>query len=646
MSASGSFHTSEYRGGVERRQMALKGAEGGQTAFTTPTRSYGDQCIERTSQPFGALYRSAACFERCDASIAPAAMTRPASLSELARASSSSSSSSIVVTSGEGASAEDGGSTAAASSGGGGGGGGGGGTKRFRLPGPSSPSPSPCRDRGCAIPRLIARAATRVAHSWNSVASTADRRPTSRSIGSHARVDHFRDGKHPLCPRNTAARSSTSGSYSSPGDFSSTPSSSSPPSSSPSPPSSRRTSTNFAAPNARHSGSSSLSRCQCFRTYASASRRASGAMSRNDGATNRARTSASDSSGTPSAAYRSRDDALCSSTPPNRDRVSANATPGGHVTYSPDATSTFSPFAAVNIGSERIVSRPSPDAANPEDACCDAKSWNKRSRCASVTDANDGRPPPRHDLICCALNATTSAAVRSAAVGAAGRAASTALAAASPAAATSSVGAPMSRRSGASQSHCSRSGCGAAALAPPGPNRARLSLAASAIKSDANVPGRRASSSSASSSSASSSSSDSGCAGNCGDVNPSAASSARARARRRLGAPTAPAGGATTAALCPTRTSSPPSTGTSGHDANASIAPGFSSSMRATSRQNARIHLALGCISSPASASLPAPAPAPAGAPTDEDGHVTSGCRAHAAGDRRGGNAFGSSAAS
>ena len=51
--------------------------------------------------------------------------------------------------------------------------------------------------------------------------------------------------------------------------------------------------------------------------------------------------------------------------PLKRERVSAKATPGGQVTKSPDAMSVNSPLTVVKIGSERITSSPSPDAAKP-----------------------------------------------------------------------------------------------------------------------------------------------------------------------------------------------------------------------------------------------------------------------------------------
>ena len=115
------------------------------------------------------------------ASMAPAAMTSPASLSNAASSlkSSSESSESAVVVCASARSAEVGA----------------GGTGGYRLA-PASV--------GYAIPRPIALAATRVAHSWNSVASTVLLRPTSLSKFSQSASSQAPAGNAPVCPRNTA----------------------------------------------------------------------------------------------------------------------------------------------------------------------------------------------------------------------------------------------------------------------------------------------------------------------------------------------------------------------------------------------------------------------------------------------------------
>ena len=102
------------------------------------------------------------------------------------------------------------------------------------------------------MPRCTARAATRLAHVWNSSASTTDRNLAPAKDRQPLAVSrHAPSGNDPGWPRNTAARSSTSGSYNSRG--------------------ARRdsvslASTNFADPSASRSASSSLSRDHRRRT--------------------------------------------------------------------------------------------------------------------------------------------------------------------------------------------------------------------------------------------------------------------------------------------------------------------------------------------------------------------------------------------
>ena len=108
--------------------------------------------------------------------MAPAAMTSPASLSSAASSSSSepsASASSPAAVSARARSADVGA----------------GGTGGYFLP-PSSV--------GYAMPRPIARAATRVAHSWNSVASTVLLRPTSLSRSSQSPSSHAPAGNAPV----------------------------------------------------------------------------------------------------------------------------------------------------------------------------------------------------------------------------------------------------------------------------------------------------------------------------------------------------------------------------------------------------------------------------------------------------------------
>ena len=144
-----------------------------------------------------------------------------------------------------------------------------------------------------------------------------------------------------------------------------------------------------------------------------------------------------------------------SSRPLKLRKVSAKATPGGQVTYSPLVRSVRSPTTVAKTGKDRMTSRPSSDAAKPLTMCCVASTVNNRPRVVSSTSAKDGRPAPRHARICCALKAITSAAVRTVAPRTFSTDWSSIRAHASPAASQSSTGAPVTRSMGSSQCHSS-----------------------------------------------------------------------------------------------------------------------------------------------------------------------------------------------
>ena len=169
---------------------------------------------------------------------------------------------------------------------------------------------------GNAAPSSAARAATRVAHSVKSFASTALRMPQVRSTSSHSRDRNAFPGKCAGVSLNVNANSSTSGSYKSRGDLKS---------------SSSSTSTKRAIESASTKASLSLSRGQCFRTYAKTAARPCVLRRAIVGTTWRARVAASSRTSTPRARYSGSAAATYARVSGERYEASANGTSGGHV---------------------------------------------------------------------------------------------------------------------------------------------------------------------------------------------------------------------------------------------------------------------------------------------------------------------------
>ena len=182
---------------------------------------------------------------------------------------------------------------------------------------------------GNAAPSLAARAATRVAHSAKSFASTALRTPHARSTSSHSRDRNAFPGKCEGVSLNVNANNSTSGSYKSRGDAKET-----------SPEarveSTRRgasasTSTKRARASDSTRASLSLSLGQCFRTYAKAAARPCVLRRASSGTTWRASVAASSRTSTPSARYSGSAASTYARVSGERYEASANGTSGGHV---------------------------------------------------------------------------------------------------------------------------------------------------------------------------------------------------------------------------------------------------------------------------------------------------------------------------
>ena len=199
------------------------------------------------------------------------------------------------------------------------------------------------------------------------------------------------------------------------------------------------------------------------------------------------------------------------------------------MTNDPEEIDARAPLTVANMGMVLIVSKPSGDAAKPLAGCCSTNRSKSASRSSTETASNRSLPEPKRARVSRIFHANASAAVRTDDASASARAPRVARAHPGPPAATSSTGAFAARRSGASQRQ--RSSRGSAAR--------EIGSELGSEYSPSNAPG----------------------------------------------------GGANTAALCPTRTSSSPRTGTSGHAAKCSSATGGA---RAISFQNAVNHASVG----------------------------------------------------
>ena len=326
------------------------------------------------------------------------------------------------------------------------------------------------------------------------------------------------------------------------------------------------------------------------------------------------------------------------------------------MTNDPEEMDARAPLAVANMGMVLIVSKPSGDAAKPLAACCAANRSKSASRSSTETASNRSRPEPKHARVFRIFHANASAAVRTDDASVSARAPSVARAHPGPPAATSSTGAFAVRRRGASQRQ--RSARGSAAdenvagepdpgAVPDDASDARIEPAPVAMApggvdggagyaEDVEISGTSGTSVSSAESSRLRLVSPAPGVSGCGEIGWDAAPTTAAESTSAAAAvrvvssesseSNAPGGGANTAALCPTRTSSSPRTGTSGHAAKCSSASGGA---RAISFQNAVNHASEG-----SAASVPS-----------SPRRLAVGDAPIPAGDRRGGSVRGSSAA-